>query len=171
MIVPTPKAYKNGQTNWNLITPRAWTAEKTELKCKLEDGRTLRLKTIRSPEATRVARTVAEYLKSDSLFSIHEKEFNTGCVLAIPVKKEHVYFVYFNLQQGWNGACESITQFVVRKLVNDGVNTVTRFASLIIYKNRVYLNDRKHGAVFRLAAKQNLAPTVATLIADIIEGE
>jgi len=170
MIVPTPKTYKNGLTNWHFITPRAWTAEKTEFKCKLEDERTLRLKTLRSPEATRVTRTVAEYLKSDSSFSIPEKEFNTGCVLAIPVEKEHIYFVYFNLQQVWKGPCESITQFVVRKLVNDGVNTVTRFASLIVYKNKVHLNNRGHGATLRVAAKQNIAPSLVTLVTTVIEG-
>ena len=170
MIVPTLKAYKKGQTNWHLITLRAWTAEKTEFKCKLEDGRTLRLKTMRSQEATKVTQTVAEYLKKSPLFHIPEKEFNTGCVLAIPAEKEHIYFVYFNLQQVWKGTCESITQFVVRKLVSEGINTVTRFANLIVYKNKVYLNDRKHGTTLRIAAKQNLALSVVTLVTNVTEG-
>ena len=170
MLVPTLKAYEDGQSNWCFITSRAWTAEKTELRCRLEDGRTLRLKTLRSPEATRVTKAVAAYLKGDDRFSVHEKEFNAGCALMIPAENEYVYFVYFDFQQVWKGACESITQFVVRRLVNDGINTITKFASLIVYKNKVYLNDRKHGAVFREAAKRNLAPAVASLVANITEG-
>jgi hypothetical protein len=150
---------KRSENNNNQKNTRA---ANTEFKCNLQDGRTLRLNTLQN--LTCVAKAVAKYLANDGGFGVNKEAFNKGCVLNVPAGTENLYFICFNLQNTWRNHYKSTTQFVVQKLLNEGLNWIIQSADLIVYKNTAYQNDDEH-AVLRAAAKQNITPAIAALVA------